>query len=164
MKKAPSTILAAAGITVGLLGFALPASATPVPTHQPGQSGPNWKTLGHDNNKNKNKKQPPHNCQPPRDNKGGKQHKGHHQPTVLAESQTKNIKNDGRNDGKNDGKNDGRNDGWKAPGNPWGQPTGTIACHPAPPQQHGKGKNDNKGHTTTWTNHKNNRGHGPNPK
>src|ERR1700722_3670091 len=33
MKKPPSTILAPAGVTVGLLGFALPASAaTPAPT------------------------------------------------------------------------------------------------------------------------------------
>ena len=151
MKKASSTILAAAGITVGLLGFALPASATTVPSHQHGQSGPNWRTLGHDsnNNKNKNKKQP-HNCQPPRDSKGGKQHKGHHQPTVLAESQTKNIKNDGRNDGR------------KAPANPWSRPTGTIACHPAPPQQHGEGKN-NKGHTT-WGDQKHNKVHGQHPK
>ena len=39
MKKAPSTILATAGLTVGMLGFALPASAatspgtTPNPVH-----------------------------------------------------------------------------------------------------------------------------------
>src|SRR6201995_5466705 len=34
MKKAPSTILATAGLTVGMLGFALPASAaTAAPSH-----------------------------------------------------------------------------------------------------------------------------------
>jgi hypothetical protein len=36
MKKAPSTILAAAGITAGLLGFALPASASTAAHHPHG--------------------------------------------------------------------------------------------------------------------------------
>jgi hypothetical protein len=158
MKKAPSTILAAAGITVGLLGFALPASAAPAPAgpHH-SNSGPNWKPSG--NNKNdkgsKNKKQPSRNCQPPRDTKGGKpwdtkggkQHKGHGQPPALVESPNQKTKTNGRT----------------GPVKSWQNPPHTIACRPAPAPPRGKNKKSSKGHTATWTNPRNNKGHGNRP-
>jgi hypothetical protein len=127
MKKAPSTILAAAGITVGLLGFALPASAA-VPLH--GNSGSHWKTTGSSNTNDKNKKQPQRNCPPPRPTRDKKQHHGHNGSPVLAESPNKQTTANGKN----------------APFH-WGPPPHTVKCQPPPPPSkgNGNGKGNGKG-------------------
>lgn len=126
MKKAPSTILATAGITAGLLGFALPAgAAVPMAQHH-SNSGPSWKISG--GNKNNKKKQTlPRNCPPP--NRGQKQHQGHNRPGPLAESPNNQTMTTG-----------------KTTPLQWQKPPRAIACHPAPRPQHGKGKKNNKGH------------------
>src|ERR1700744_5485452 len=92
MKKAPSTILAAAGITVGLLGFALPASAAP-PPHV--NSGFHWHTTGSSNKNHKNKKQPQRHCPPP-PIWNQKPYHGHSGSSDLAESPNKRTTANGK--------------------------------------------------------------------
>ena len=151
MKEAPSTILAAAGITVGLLGVALPASAANTPmvnNYHP--SGSHSQFPGHTNAPGKNKKQPPsYKCPPPR-------FPNRPQRPATGPAEHPNTKLPVKKDGK-------------AGSTPsWGSAKHTIKCSPPPAPKRGNGKgngnNGNKpqpgGHTTTWSQPD----HGPSPR